>query len=59
MELLIGAFTDQFGAADNVVLFIKRHGSVSKEVGTQYLEAVLRRRPDPLQIILDCDRWLG
>lgn len=57
LELLVRSFVEEFSSDDNVLLFIKTHGSVSKDIGSQFIESTLATRSNPPKIIVDYDRW--
>ena len=57
LELLIQAFVNEFSASDDVILFIKTHGKVSQDLGSQYIKLISQSRTDPPKIILDSSHW--
>ena len=56
VELLLKVYAETFAASEDVCLFVKTHGSVSKEVAQRYLERLTSTRNCP-RIYLDYSRW--
>ena len=57
IELLVKAFADTFHVEDNIILFIKTHGSVSKDVADRYIARLTINNPVSAKIYLDYSRW--
>lgn len=57
VDLSLEAYMKAFTSSDNVVFFLKVHGSVSRETALSFLEALSATVRDPPRVILEHGRW--